>query len=166
MWAIPCWAQTRCYWYGIPQRLALTALSLPTPLTSAPALTPSEQQSPLLGSRKTESCSELVFSNQMAHSSHLLQLPSAVCRRCHPREVTQLPHHTQSVPPQGHTTRTQACSFAPPFSRASPNTTHCPCSTPTVCSFPLPKSVLPLNHVCVSWRPQYNFSFIISVLRM
>ena len=79
------------------EALAWPSLSAPPP--STPALTPSEQQSPLLGSRKTESSSELVFPIQMAHSSHLRQLPSAVRRRSHPGEVTQLPHHTQSSPP-------------------------------------------------------------------
>lgn len=58
------------------------------------------------------------FPLKMAHSSYLLQLPSAVCRHHHPREATQLPRHTQSSPPQAHTPRTHECNFAPLFSRA------------------------------------------------
>lgn len=70
-----------------------------------------------------------------AHFSHLLQLPSALHRNHHSRDVTQLPHHTQSLPPRTHIPRTQESHFAAP--KLTTNTSHYPHGTSTVCSSPL-----------------------------
>lgn len=105
------------------------------------------------------------FPLKMAHSSYLLQLPSAVCRHHHPREATQLPRHTQSSPPQAHTPRTHECNFAPLFSRAIQHNSLSLPSTHGLLFPAAPFSVLPHNNVPMSWRRQYNFSFMISVLR-
>ena len=126
-------------------------------------LRPSEQQSPLLDSWKTEPSSELGFSIPWAHSSHLLQLPSAVCRCHHLRDVACcLPTH--SVPPRAHTPRTQQCGSSAlplrPPSGEQFNTPHCPYYAHALLFPAAPSSMWPLN-VPLYRRRQRHFPFII-----
>lgn len=102
------------------------------------------------------------FSILMAHSSHPLQLPSALCRCHHLRDVACCPPTHRVFLPEHTPPRTQECgspATAPPSGELF-NIPHCPYYTHTLLFPAAPSSMWPLN-IPMYWRRQRHFPFII-----